>query len=191
MIDRRLIGIASDPDQLKALTLLNERVAGVAEVAKALAAEPAAAGRLLDRMHDAGLIEVVGETLNRGAVEPRYRALVRVLWDDDDWAALGSDERKRMTAWVIDMVNADIREALEQGTMTARLDAHTSRTISMVDEQGWEELHRLFNETLEAVFAVEAASAERLAEKGETGFPALSVLISGELPPRPGPSARN
>ena len=186
MIDRRLIGIASDPDRLNALVLLNERSAGVDEVSQALEIEPAAAGRLLDQMYGAGLIEVVGETLNRGAVEPRYRALLRPLWNDEDWAALGTDERKRMTVWVMDMINADIREALERGTITARLNSHTSRTIFTVDEQGWEELHRIFDQTLDAVFAVKAGSAERLAEKGEAGFPALSALISCELPPRPG-----
>lgn len=185
MIDRRLIGIASDPDQLNALMLLSERAAGVAEVADELSMEPAAAGRLLDRMHDAGLIEVVGEALNRGAVEPRYRGLVRVLWDEEDWTALGSDERKRMTAWVIDMINADVSDALERGTITSRLDSHASRTISRVDEQGWVELQRIFDDTLDAVFAVEADSAERLAEKGEAGFPVLSALICCELPPRP------
>lgn len=188
MIDRRMIEIASDPDRRNALGLLNERTAGVGEVAETLGIEVTAAGRLLDQMHDAGLIEVVGEALNRGAVEPRYRATVRALWKGEDWTAIDSDDQKRMTAWIMDMINADVRDALERGTLNARPDAHTSRTIPMVDEQGWEELRRIFDDTLEAIFAVEASSAERLAEKGETGFPVLAALICNELPPRPGPS---
>lgn len=191
MTDRRLTRIASDPDRLNALTLLNERPAGVGEVARSLGIEPVAAGRLLDKMHDEGLVELVGETLNRGAVEPRYRGLIPVLWNDEDWAALGSDVRKRMTAWVMDMVNSDVREGLESGTATARLDSHTSRTVAHVDEQGWEELHRLFDQTLDAIFEVQARSAERLAEKGEAGFPVLSALVSCELPPRPGGGGRS
>jgi len=185
MIDRRLIGIALDPDRLKVLTLLNERSVGVGEVALELEIEPKAAGRLLDQMHEAGLIEVVGEALNRGAVEPRYRAVVRALWDGEDWAALGSDEQKRMTAWIMDMIKADVRDALEQGTIPARLDSHATRTIPTVDEQGWEELRRIYNDTLDAIFAVEAGAAERLAEKGEVGFPVLAALICCELPPPP------
>ena len=74
MIDRRLIRLASDPVRLGMLTLLNDRSAGASEVAGKLEIDPSAAGRHLDAMHDAGLIEVVGEVLNRGAVEPRYRA---------------------------------------------------------------------------------------------------------------------
>jgi DNA-binding transcriptional ArsR family regulator len=184
MIDRRLIGIASDPERLHALSLLNERSAGVGEVADALELEPAAAARLLDQMHDIGLIEVVGEALSRGALEPRYRALVRVLWDDEDWAALGLEERKRMTAWIVEMINADVREAIESGSFIGRPDSHASRSIPRVDEQGWEELRQIHADALDAVLAVEAASAERLAEKGEPGFPALSAMLCCELPPR-------
>jgi hypothetical protein len=184
MIDRRLIGLASDPDRVKALTLLNERSAGVGEVAGELEMEPSVAGRLLDQMHDIGLIEVVGEALNRGAVEPRYRAVVRVLWDNEDWAALGLEEQKRMISWIVDMINSDIREAVEAGTFVARQESHASRSIPVVDEQGWEELCRIHDDTLDAVLAVEAASAERLAEKGEAGFPVLSAMLCSELPPR-------
>ncbi len=184
MIDRRLIGLGSDPDRLNALTLLNERSAGVGEIADELGIEPAAAGRLLDRMHDDDMIEVVGEALRRGVVEPRYRALVRVLWDDADWAELDLEEQRRMSAWIVEMISTDAREAVESGTLLARKDSHASRSIPMLDEQGWEELRRIYNDALAAVFAVEAASGERLAEKGESGFPVLSAMLCCEMPPR-------
>lgn len=187
MMDRRLIGLASDPERLEALTLLNERSAGVAEVAAELEIEPAAAGRLLNGMYDDGLIEVVGEALNGGAMEPHYRAAVRVLWDDEDWAALGEDQQERLTAWVLDMIDSDIHEAIESGTYALRQDSHMSRSVSMVDEQGWDELRRIYRDALDAVLAVRDASAERLAEAGETGeagFPVLSAMLCCELPPR-------
>jgi len=190
MIDRRLIGIESEPDRLKALTLLYERTAGLGEVADALEIEPAAARRLLEQMHDADLIEIVGEAPGREGAEPRYRAIVKAIWGDDDWAALGSREKMRMSAWTLDMIAADAREALERGTMNARSDSHASRAVPRVDERGWEELRRIFADALDAVLAVEAASAERLAEKGEPGFPVLSAMLCVELPPRPGSNPR-
>ncbi len=189
MIDRRLIGIASDPERLSALTLLNERSAGVGEVAEELGMERAGAARLLEAMHDGGLLELVGEALNRGAVEPRYKAVVRVYWDEDDWAALDVEERKRMTAWIIEMINADVREAVEGGTFVSRRDSHASRTVPVVDEQGWDELRRIHADALDAVLAIEAASAERLAESGEAGFPTLSAMLCCELPRRDGAAA--
>jgi predicted transcriptional regulator len=186
MIDRRLIGIASDPHRRDALTLLNERTASAGEVAAALEIEPSEADRLLEQMYADGLIEMVGETLDRGAVEPSYKALVHTLWDVEELEALGLDEERKMVAWIIRMVESDIREAVESGTLFGRRDSHLSRAVSTVDEQGWDELRRIFADALEAVFAVEAASVERLAERGEEGFPVLSAMFLGELPPRTG-----
>jgi DNA-binding transcriptional ArsR family regulator len=182
MIDRRLIRLASDPVRLSVLTLLNERSAGVGEVASELEMDLRTAGRHLDAMHDAGLVEVVGEVLNRGAVEPRYRALVRVLWDDEEWEELGREEQQRLTAWIMGMIESDTKAAIDQGTFAARNDAHASRTVSVVDEQGWSELTRIKREALDGIFAVQAASAERLAEAGEEGIPVLSALLCFELP---------
>ncbi|HEU4944752.1 MAG TPA: helix-turn-helix domain-containing protein [Solirubrobacterales bacterium] len=183
MIDRRLIQVSSDPVRLRVLNLLNERPAGTSEVAEALDLDASTAGRHLDELHGAGAVEVVGEVLNRGAVEPRYRAIVRTLWDDEEWATFSDEEQRRLTIWIIDMIEADARGAIERGTFTARKDSHASRSIPIVDEQGWRELCRIYADTLEAVFAVETASAERLAESGERGFQALSAMLCCELPP--------
>jgi DNA-binding transcriptional ArsR family regulator len=184
MADRRLIRLASDPVRLRVLTFLNDRAAGAGEVAATLDISVADAGRHLNALHDDELIEVVGEVLNRGTVEPRYRALVHSIFDEEEWAMFSLDEKKRLTGWILDMIEADSREALAQGTFTARDDAHASRTVSTVDEQGWIELRRIHDEALFAVLAVEAAAAERLAERGEDGFPALSAMLCCELPQR-------
>lgn len=184
MMDRRLIRLASEPERLRTLTYLNEHAAGASEVAAKLEIAPADAARHLDSLYDESLIEVVGEVLSRGAVEPRYRALVRSLFDDEDWAMIGLDEQKRLTSWILGMIDADVRESLAVGTFTARPEAHVSRTVPTVDEQGWDELRRIFDDALQSIFAVEAAAAERLAEKGEEGFPALAALLCCELPPR-------
>lgn len=182
MIDRRLIRLASDPVRLGVLALLNERSAGAEEVAGALEMDLSAAGRHLEALRDAGLIEVVGEVLNGGVVEPRYKALVPVLWGDEEWEALGQEEQRRLAAWIMDTIESDVHTAIEHGTFSSRKDAHASRTISLVDERGWSELTRIKQQALESIFEVQAASAERLAESGEAGFQAMSALLCFELP---------
>ncbi len=184
MIDRRLVRLASEPLRLQALTFLTECTASVSEVAAELDIDIGDAGRHLGALRDEGLVEIVGEVLNRGAVEPRYRALVRSLFGDEEWAMIGHDEQQRLTGWILDMIEADAREALASGTFTARPDAHVSRTIPTVDEQGWDEIRRIHDDALQAIFAVEAAAAERLAEKGEEGFPVMAAMLCCELPPR-------
>ncbi len=182
-IDRRLIRIASDPVRLQALNLLNERSAGASEVAAKLEVSRSTAGRHLDAMREEGLIEVVGEVLTKGAVEPRYRALIRTLWDEEEWATFNEEEQKRLTGWIVDLIHADAREAVDEGTYSRRSDAHASRTTPMVDEQGWKELCGILDDALRAIFAVEASSAERLAESGESGFRALAAMLCCEMPP--------
>lgn len=182
MVDRRLIQLASEPVRRTVLAHLNERPAGASEVAAELEIDLSAAARHLDALHDAGLIEVVGEVLSRGAVEPRYRALVPALWDDEDWAALSQEEQQRLAAWILGMIESDAHAAIEQGTYTKRQDSHASRTALRVDERGWSELTRIKQDALESVLAVQATSAERLAETGKEGTPVLSALLCFELP---------
>jgi DNA-binding transcriptional ArsR family regulator len=184
-IDQRLLRLASEPLRLRTLTILSERPAGVGEIAEALGMSPSEAGEHLRQMHAAGLVEPAGEVLGHRAIEPSYRAVLRVLWSDEEWAELSVAERRRVSAWIVHAINAEVCEALESGTFNSRTDAHTSHTVSMVDEEGWLELSRIHAEALEAILATKAASAERLADRGEEGVRVISGMICGELPPTP------
>lgn len=189
-IDQRLLRMAAEPVRLKALFALNERAAGASELADELEVSASEAARHLEQMHADGLIEAVGDVLGCDAIEPCYRAIVRLLWNGKEWAELGLAEQRRLSAWIMQQINSDVCEALETGTFDMRFDAHLSRSVSHVDEQGWRELSRIHEQALEAIFAVEAACAERLVEAEEEGVPVLSALICTELPPRPASAPR-
>lgn len=185
MIDPRLVRVASDPVQLLTLTLLNElSTGGAGEIAQRLEISASEASRHLEALRETGLAEVVGEEHESGAAEVRYRALKRVLWEEEEWALFSLDEQDRLAHWIIEMIHSNASEAVDAGTFNARQSSHASRSIPLVDEQGWEELCRIHEDALEAILAVEAASAERLAERGEAGFQALSAMLCCELPPR-------
>lgn len=183
-IDAWLERFGADPVRLNALVLLSARPAGVSEVAEQLAVTFDAAAHHLDEMLEAGLIETVGEVLYGGKVEPRYRATTRVLWTDEEWATFSRAERGRLLAWILQTVNSDIAEALKSGTFFAHDNSHVIRTVVQVDDQGWQELSRIHEDALDAVLAVQAASAERLAESHEEGVPALSATFCCEMPSR-------
>jgi DNA-binding transcriptional ArsR family regulator len=182
-IGQRLLRLTTEPTSFRVLVLLNDCSATAAEVAEALELSTDGAAWHLDKLRDEGLIELVGEVLRSGAVEPRYRASVRTLWSDEEWATLSMDERRRLTAWTVEWIYRELREAVDTGTFSARADSHASRNVAFVDEQGWRELTRIQEEALEASFHIHAASAERLAEKGHPGFPVLSAMFCCELPP--------
>jgi DNA-binding MarR family transcriptional regulator len=157
--------------------VLNERTAEATELAGRMGVDVATMKGHLEKMCSQGLVEVVG-----GAAEPRYRALVRALWSNEEWAALSSDERRQLSAWIVRMIAADADEALDAGTFNSRDDSHASRSVSVVDERGWRELTRIQNEALEAAFAVQAESAERLAQSGKDGIAVLSAMLCFEMP---------
>lgn len=181
-IGERLRRLTTKPVRFRAMVMLNDRSATVDDVAEALNLSADAAAQHLDKLLDEGLIELAGETLRGGTVKPRYRAAVKTLWGDEEWAEIGAAERQRLTAWTVEWIYAELREAIEAGTMSARADTFVSRNVSFVDERGWQELTRIHVEALEASFRVHAASAERLAERGEEGFPVLSAMFCCELP---------
>lgn len=176
--------VPTDSVGFKALVLLNERTADAGEVAAELGLRAGEVVRELERMLAADLIEVVEGAAGQDGAEPRYRASVRALLDDEEWIALSVEERQRLIAWIVEMINADVVDAMESGTAVARADAHASRTVAVVDEQGWRELTRIQAEALEASFAVQAASAERLSESREEGIPVLAAMLCWELPAR-------
>lgn len=184
-IDQRLVDLASDSIRLKALVALNERSAAASELAEKLRVDSATMSGHLEKMRAQGLIELVGDPLQGGTAEPRYRALVRALWSNEEWAALSLEERRQLSAWIVQMIVTDSDRALESGSFSARTDSHASRTVSVVDERGWRELTRIQNEALEECFAVQAESAERLAESGEDGVTVMSAMLCFEMP---GPS---
>lgn len=104
------------------------------------------------------------------------------IWSDEEMAKLSLAERRRLVVWIAKMIESDFVEAVSSGSYFARIDAHIIRAVPQVDERGWRELSQIHQDALDAVLRVQADSAERLRESGETGTPVLSALICCELP---------
>jgi DNA-binding transcriptional ArsR family regulator len=185
-IDRRLVELASDAVRVEVLSRLNERTAEATQLAGELGVDPAVMKGHLEKMRDQGLIEIVADSSVQGTAGPRYRALVRALWSNVEWAALSREERRHLLAWLLTTIFSDADESLQSGRFGARADSHASHTVSVVDERGWRELTRIHVDALEASFAIQAESAERLAESGEDGIRVMSAMLCCEMP-APGP----
>ena len=107
------------------------------------------------------------------------------IWRADEWEAMSREERRRLVFWILKLIDSDAHEALEAETLGIRGEEHVSRTVSLVDEQGWRELNRIQDEALWAILAAKAESTERLAENREEGMFVLSAMLCFELAERP------
>jgi DNA-binding transcriptional ArsR family regulator len=182
-IDRQLVHLVASPARIKTLVVLVERTASPKEIADEIGETLRSVSYQVKELLKLGLIEPVRVEPRRGAVAHFYRATIRPIWSDAEWAELSIEERQRFAAWTLSLVNCDVAEALEARTFNARPDAHSSRTPFYVDERGWKEINEIQNEALERSLEVGTAAAQRLAENGEQGIHGRAVMLCIEMPP--------
>jgi len=182
-MDQRLVKALAHPLRVQILMILNERMASPNELSKELEEGLSQVSYHVKVLKDFECIEMVKTEPRRGAVEHYYRATTRAFFTDADYEHLPESIKPGATAAVMRMLMEDVGSALEGGTFTARDDMHLSWTPGVVDEQGWEELVDLVNETLDRVIKVHEGSAKRLAKSGEEGVPATAVLMNFESLP--------
>lgn len=182
-VDRHLVQLASNLVGLDVLELLAERTRSSRAVAAELGVSVEIADRQVRVLQEMGFVELAGERVEDGRTEHVYRPVVAMLWNNEETDELDLRVRQQLAAWIMQLIESDAGEALEVGTLNARSDTHISRTRFVVDAQGWRELNKIQDEALDASFAVQAASAERLAENGEEGIHVMGAMLTAEMPP--------
>jgi DNA-binding transcriptional ArsR family regulator len=181
-VDRRLMQLASNPAGMRVLELLAGRSARPEEIATALGLSLPEAREQVRELRGLGLIELAGQRAEDGAAEGIYRAIATPMWSTEEVKEMSLQERQHLGAWIAQMIGCDVVSALKAGTFNAHHETHLSRTRFVLDAQGWRELNRIQDEALNASFAVQAASAERLAESGEEGMHVMGAMLSVEMP---------
>lgn len=181
-VDPRLIKALAHPVRMRALAILNERIASPNELAKELGEGLSQVSYHVKVLKENDCIELVKTEPRRGAVEHYYRATSRAFLTDRDWQQLPRSVRPGLSAKLVQSIFNEAAAALEEGTFDRRDNRHVSWTPMMVDEQGWKELIEVLNETLEQVGKIRVASSERMAKSGEEGFQASVALLGFESP---------
>lgn len=181
--DATLGAAVAHPLRCRCLTILADRVASPAEIARELRLEVSNVGYHVGALADAGLIEEVGQRPVRGAVEHFYRAVVRPITSTEAEAEIELDQRLSFARTTWSLITANATTALAAGTAVERPEHHLTRVPLRVDEQGWTELSEAYMELYERVYEIQANSAERLGKDPEDpGISVLSVLTFFETP---------
>jgi DNA-binding transcriptional ArsR family regulator len=168
-VDSRLAKALAHPLRVQLLAALNEGVASPNELAKKLDEPLTNVSYHVRMLHDLGTIELVETEPRRGALEHYYRAVVRPFFGERDWKRLPRNARGSISDAVLQLVWDDTAEAIKSGLFDEREDRHLSRSVLVVDDQGWEDLHDLLAETLDRAMQIQADSASRASkDDGET-----------------------
>jgi DNA-binding transcriptional ArsR family regulator len=181
-VDQKLVRAIGHPLRLRLLTIFNERVASPSDLAAELG-EPIGNvsyhTRILARL---GCVELVRTKQVRGAVEHYYRAVVRPVFSDEDWAELPMSIRKSLAGAVLAEIADDISAAASQGGFD-RDEVHLSRTPLTLDRKGWQDLNELLQGIYARALEIQAESASRLHSDGaEESEAALMALLLFEPP---------
>lgn len=177
-VDQRLVRAIGHPLRLRLLTIFNERVASPSDLAAELG-EPIGNvsyhTRILARL---GCVELVRTKQVRGAVEHYYRAVVRPVFSDDDWAELPLSIRKSLAGAVLTEIADDMGASATEGGFD-RDEVHLSRTTLTLDSQGWQELNELLQELGDQALEIQVQSAARLHSDGvqESEAAVLALML--------------
>jgi DNA-binding transcriptional ArsR family regulator len=160
--DPRFIKAMSHPLRVRILARLAERTASPNELAEWLDAPLGTVAYHVRTLRRLGLIELRRETRVRGAVQHHYRALPRPLVTDDAWAAATPIAKQALVGSTLQVIDEHARASAAAGGFD-HADAHITRTLLELDEQGWQELSQACTRLLEEVERIDADAAERLA----------------------------
>jgi len=175
--DATLGAAVAHPLRCRCLTILADRVASPAEIARELGLEVSNVGSPVGALAEAGLVEEVGQRPVRGAVEHFYRAVVRPITSTEDEEELSLDRRLSFARTIWSLITANATTAIQSGVLIERPEHHLTRVPLRVDEQGWDEMCAAYMDLYERVYEIQTDAAARLGEDpDDPGISVLSVL---------------
>jgi DNA-binding transcriptional ArsR family regulator len=176
-VDSRLAKALAHPLRVQLLAALNEGVASPNELAKKLDEPLTNVSYHVRMLHDLGTIELVETEPRRGALEHYYRAVVRPFFADREWKRLPRNARGSISDAVLQLVWEDAAEAIKSGLFDEREDRHLSRTVLVVDDEGWEELNGMLVDMIDRAMQIQADSAARTSKNGNDDTFSVNLVM--------------
>jgi DNA-binding transcriptional ArsR family regulator len=162
ILDQRVIKALGHPVRMRALQVLNTRVASPSELAKELDEPLGNVAYHVKILEENDAIELVRTAPVRGALEHFYRASMRPWFEDDSWARLPVSVRR-------EIFNDALQDVWEEVVAAADGDGlddpktHITRTRLDFDDEAYDELADLLNSIVDRALELHAEAAPRLA----------------------------
>lgn len=187
-METTLAAIVAHPTRARAFVILVERTASPVEIAQEIGKDVGHVGYHVRKLQQLNLIELVDERPVRGAVEHFYRAIVRPIVDEAEFAAQPQEEREIYTRHILQLHVSDISHAMDEQTLDERPNRWLVRTPLVVDDDGFDELAALHAEIYERTMDIQARSDERRTGTEDEGIQTMSTTMFFEMPPRRKPA---
>jgi DNA-binding transcriptional ArsR family regulator len=129
-----------------------------------------------------GYIQKVREESVRGARRYYYRAVGPEPSAVEEFAQVGPESQRAISAAVLRGFVARCAEAIGRGTFDARADSHFTWSALELDEQGWNELIAELGRIFKLFHELEAEAQDRLRTSGESPIPVTVSLAGFESP---------
>jgi DNA-binding transcriptional ArsR family regulator len=174
----QLATAVAHPTRVRALTVLNDRVASPKELAEEIDEPLNNVAYHVEILKELGCIELVKTEPSAGGrvVEHFYRAIQRSYFDAEAWERLGQKERHAVSSTLMRLASEDINEAMAKGTFYDPDDNHISRTPMAVDELGWDEVTNALDNALKVLLRIPEAVAKR-AEKAGGNVETMQIKV--------------
>jgi DNA-binding transcriptional ArsR family regulator len=159
--DPRYVKAMSHPLRVRILALLDERPASPVEIAEWLGARLGTIAYHVRTLERLGLVELIGRTRVRGAIEHHYRAKDRPTVSDEAWAAAPAIAKQAAVSASLATIDAYANTASAAGGFDDA-DAHLTRTALHLDARGFDDVSRACVQILAEVDRIEASAHERI-----------------------------
>lgn len=160
--DPRLIKALAHPLRVRILSVLETReLASPNELSEELEVSLGVVSYHVRRLHALGFLELVRRTPRRGAIEHHYRAKARPRVSDDVWAETPGIVKRAMIGATLQQITGYVNAAAAGGGFD-RSEAHLSRTVLMLDDEGWSQLAAEMVRWVDVVERIEAESQARI-----------------------------
>jgi DNA-binding transcriptional ArsR family regulator len=160
-IDADIVKALAHPLRVRILNVLDQRTASPKQIADELQVSLGTVSYHVRTLAGLGLIRLVSRRQRRGATEHFYRAEVRPVISDENWAQVPGIVKEAMIGANLATTGEYVQAAAAAGGFS-RDDIHLSRTTMELDERAWRTLSRELAKTFERVRRLADATAERL-----------------------------
>jgi DNA-binding transcriptional ArsR family regulator len=173
--DPKTVKALAHPLRAKLLAMLDRREASPSQLANEIGEPLGTVSYHVRTLHDLGLLRLVGEKRQRGAVEHYYTGVKWVV-PDRVWKALPESLRGTVHQSFLSQISEDVSAAASSGGFDEAYSL-LNRDVLTLDEAGALQLEEELSMLAERALAIEAECKERLAKTGSEPQKAHLVLM--------------